>query len=66
MENKTSIQVEITNVLHYFDVFHFPLLLDELHQFIQLNCDEQQLVIALNELVSQQEIYQLNDCYSLR
>ena len=65
MENKTSIQVEITNVLHYFDVFHFPLRLAELHQFIQLNCDEQQLVSALNELVSQQEIFQLNDCYSL-
>ena len=61
MENKTSIQVEITNVLHYFDVFHFPLRLAELHQFIQLICDEQQLVSALNELVSQQEIYQLND-----
>lgn len=64
-ETKTQLQQAIINVLHYFDVFHFPLRLDELHQFIQLNCDEQQLVIALNELLSQQEIFQLNDCFSL-
>lgn len=64
-EDKTQLQQAILNVLHYFDVFHFPLRLDEIQQFIQLNCDDQQLVIALNDLVSQQEIYQLNDCYSL-
>jgi predicted nucleotidyltransferase len=64
-QDKTQLQQAIVNVLHYFDVFHFPLRFEEIHQFIQQNCDEQQLVIALNDLVSQQEIYQLNDCYSL-
>jgi predicted nucleotidyltransferase len=64
-EDKTQLQQAIVNVLHYFDVFHFPLRFEEIHQFIQQNCDEQQLFIALNELVTQQEIYQLNDCYSL-
>lgn len=63
--NNTQLQQAIKNVLHYFDVFHFPLRFDELHQFIQLNCDNQQLGVALDELVRQQEIYLLNGCYTL-
>jgi predicted nucleotidyltransferase len=65
MENKSNIHEEITNVLHYFDVFHFPLRFDEIHQFIQLKCTTAELADVLTNLVAENVIYQFNDIYSL-
>ena len=65
MEYKSSLQQEIINVLHYFDVFHFPLRFDEIHQFIQYKCTTEELSEALTDLVVNQSVYQFNDIYSL-
>jgi len=65
MEYKSSLQQEIINVLHYFDVFHFPLRFDEIHQFIQYKCTTEELSETLTDLVVNQSVYQFNDIYSL-
>ena len=66
MEYKSSLQQEIINVLHYFDVFHFPLRFDEIHQFIQYKCTTEELSEALTDLVANQSVYQFNNIYSLK
>lgn len=56
---------EIIKVLGYFDYFKFPLKMDEIHQFISIKIDKNELSQLLIELELGKKIHQMNGCYLL-
>lgn len=62
----TRIENSILKTLAYFDIFNYPLLVQEIKQFSPKPIEENDLNISLNFLVSSGCIYKLNEFYSLR
>lgn len=66
MKNKLEIQLEILNVLKYFEIFKFPLTINEIHKFIRVKVEFIMLEKQLGILVYKQTIFQIKDCYLLK
>jgi predicted nucleotidyltransferase len=55
----------ILAALAYYDLFHYPLTQIELYQFLQKTSDYQSFSLELERLVSEQQVYRLDEFYSL-
>lgn len=58
-------QRHILQTLSYFDIFHYPLLKDEILQFHGQACNENDISKGLEELLANGTIFQLDGFYSL-
>jgi predicted nucleotidyltransferase len=64
-ERNTLLEKEVLNVLHYFNVFHFPLSQQEIHTFLQLKCTIKEVEEAIQSLLHQQQLFAFDGIYSL-
>jgi predicted nucleotidyltransferase len=55
----------ILATLAYYDLFNYPLTQIELYQFLQKTSDYQSFSIELEKLISEQQVYRLDEFYSL-
>lgn len=65
MSRLNYIQQEIIKVLTYFDYFRFPLSLDEIHRFIGVLIEKEELKRETDRLLSSGEIFCFEDCFLL-
>ena len=65
-EEVCSIETSILKTLAYFDIFHYPLLSDEIKQFSGQSLSESLLEKALQQLLNDRKIFRLNNFYSLQ
>ena len=66
MEKHTDIEnLAVLNVLAYYDVFDYPLTIDEIYRFSK-GLSKDQVRLDLNNLVDNSIIYKANDLYSLK
>lgn len=65
MTIKTDLEQGILKVLHYFDLFNFPLTRAEIYHFIRLECTPEELEEGLQQLLLEQKIFCIEDCYLL-
>lgn len=56
----------ILKVLSYFDIFHYPLTVDEIRSFVNILCVPFQLSYCLEELLKDQIIFEDRGFYSLQ
>lgn len=62
----TGLESSILKVLAWFDLFHYPLPLSEIHFFLEQHCTQQELNAALQQLVEEQLVFYLDGFYSLQ
>ena len=55
----------ILAALAYYDLFHYPLTQIELYQFLQKTSDYQSFSLELEKLVTEQQVYRLDEFFSL-
>ena len=60
-----KIEISILKVLVYFDLFRYPLTSDEIKSFLDQPASENEIIQALDELVSAKKIFLVNRFYSL-
>jgi len=61
-----SLKRSILKVVAYFDLFNYPVKLDEIRSFLDRPFAERDLLFALQELQNDNVIFKLNNFYSLR
>jgi hypothetical protein len=61
-----SLERSVLKALAYFDVFHYPLLQEEIHYFMDQELSLQDLQPVLEQLIAARCVYRLGDFYSLR
>ncbi|MCQ4142450.1 nucleotidyltransferase domain-containing protein [Chryseobacterium sp. EO14] len=61
----TSKKEEIINTLKYFHFFKFPLTFEELHRYLHYNETEKKLKVLLKELISEEKVFEIENCYLL-
>ncbi len=64
--NHNMVDQAIIDVLNYFDIFRFPLHLDELHSFLRMRIGKNELESHLESLVREGRVFKLDDCFSLK
>jgi len=52
-------------ILRYFQIFKFPLTLQEIHRFCNVNCDVKEIEGLLFDLVRRDILWNIKDCYLL-
>lgn len=60
-----SLDKAIIDVLMYFEIFSFPLDVDEIHKYLRIKVSNEHLEEQIAKLVANGKIYQLDNCYSL-
>ncbi|BDS09651.1 NAD-dependent epimerase/dehydratase family protein [Aureispira anguillae] len=65
MKIKADVEQAIQKVLHYFDLFSFPLTIHEIHAFISVECTMDQIENSLKELLEKKAVFLIQDCYAL-
>jgi hypothetical protein len=63
---KPSIFESIIKTLLYFDIFNYPLKRDEIHRFLGLQSDGEEIQRALQILLEREYIYQFNEFISIQ
>lgn len=63
---KLETENSILKVLVYFDVFSYPVTLDEIISFLDKPVEDAELQTAISGLVDKQHIYKLDEFYSLQ
>jgi Nucleotidyltransferase domain. len=58
-----AVREAIINTLKYFHIFQFPLYSDEVHQFLSITIDKEELEQILMHLVSERVIYKYDNLY---
>lgn len=61
-----KIQTSVIKTIAYFDIFNYPLTAQEVHSFLDIACDEQQVQKAITELANQKIIFKAKEFYSLQ
>jgi hypothetical protein len=61
-----KIENSILKVLAYFEVFRYPLTIEEVKSFLDQPLDKEELNKTLGELVRTQRVFQLDEFYSLQ
>lgn len=56
----------ILQVVAYFDMFHYPVSMMEIHRFLRTPISARQMEPLLHQLVTQQKIFRLDEFYSLQ
>jgi hypothetical protein len=56
----------ILRTLAYFDIFHYPLTKDEIHQFLECDTEPTELGEWLQSLIAEKIIFNHNDLYSIQ
>ncbi|MEO8173399.1 MAG: nucleotidyltransferase domain-containing protein, partial [Sediminibacterium sp.] len=56
----------ILSAIAYFDMFQYPVLLREIHMFINIPLSVIELETVINRLVTRKKIFRLDEFYSLR
>lgn len=59
-------QLSIVKVLAYFDLFSYPLLKEEIRLYLDQQLDDVIFTKALEELVRKQQVFRLEEFYSLQ
>jgi hypothetical protein len=59
-------QQNILKVLAYFDIFHYPLVGDEIRSFLPVIINETSLKEALAVLLTEKQVFKFGDFYSLK
>jgi len=59
-------QQNILKVLAYFDIFHYPLVADEIRSFLPVIIDDISLEEALTNLLAENQVFKFDDFYSLK
>ncbi|MES2372760.1 MAG: hypothetical protein V4557_09285 [Bacteroidota bacterium] len=59
-------QKNIVQVVAYFDMFHYPVSLTEIHRFLHVSISTRQMEPLLQQLVDQKKIFSFGEFYSLR
>src|SRR5215831_1845750 len=62
----TTLQGSILKVIAYFDIFNYPLTVQEIKRFMNESCTEQRLQNVLNELLHEEMVFKIKDFYSLQ
>ncbi|HLF45125.1 MAG TPA: hypothetical protein VI548_01785 [Chitinophagaceae bacterium] len=60
-----KIDESILKVLLYFDMFDYPLTMEEIHQFIEQPVTREDLSTALTDCKSKNQVFQLDNFFSL-
>jgi hypothetical protein len=61
-----TLQESILKVIAYFDIFNYPLTVQEIKLFMNQNCSDQKMQYALHELLHDETIFKSRDFYSLQ
>jgi hypothetical protein len=61
-----KIEESILKTLLYFDLFDYPLTLEEIHQFIDQSLTKEELLDALLLCKSKKKVFQTDDFYSIQ
>jgi hypothetical protein len=56
----------IIKALAYFDIFNYPLTLEEIHHFLDQPVDIDDVLLALQQLVDDNRVFRLGSFYSLQ
>lgn len=56
----------ILKVVAYFDIFNYPVTMEEVHQFLDQTVSNEELEMEVGRLLNKQMIWQLGHFYSLR
>lgn len=56
----------ILKVVAYFDIFNYPVTMEEVHQFLDQTVSNEELEMEVGRLLNKQMIWQLGRFYSLR
>ena len=56
----------IVRTVAYFDIFHYPMTMQEIKLYMDMPCTEQSLYISLNALVRQKVLFKTKDFYQLK
>jgi len=62
----TQLCESVLKVIAYFDMFHYPITMEEIHQFLDQPLSDGELEMAVRQLLNKQAIWQLDRFYSLR
>jgi hypothetical protein len=57
---------EIAKTLLYFDIFEFPLRMEEIHRFCGVEAGVSDIADALSEMLDEEQIFQVGDYYLVR
>jgi len=60
-----TLQHDILCKLAYFDIFSYPLTKEEIFSYINISCDDFEKEKALSELLTDKEVFPLDEFYSL-
>lgn len=63
---ESSLRSSILRVLAYFDIFHYPLLKEEIFNYLDQKCNNCYFIEWLSILEQEQIIYKYKDFYSLQ
>lgn len=61
----SNIREGVLKTLRYFNIFHFPLHISEICNFLPIKIDSQQLQFILNDMVDEGNIYAYDDVYMI-
>lgn len=64
--NMQPLQKSILKVAAYFDMFDYPVTLDEIKFFLEQPYKERELLLELQQLLDYNVLYKMNDFYALR
>jgi hypothetical protein len=64
--NDISLDKAIFRTLMYFDIFNYPLKINEIHKFLPVRSSENHVADALHELVGLNQVCQNGEMYSIR
>jgi hypothetical protein len=56
----------IIKALAYFDIFNYPLTLDEVHHFLDKRVDMDDVLLSLQQLVDDNRVFRMGNFYSLQ
>jgi hypothetical protein len=56
----------IIKALAYFDIFNYPLTLEEIHHFLDQRVDPDEVLLTLQQLVDDNRVFRLGSFYSLQ
>lgn len=65
MKIEIDLEQAILKVLHYFDLFRFPLTFVEIHTYLSVKCTINEVQHSLKTLVKKKEIFFIESCYLL-